>query len=325
MSENNFEQQAQPVQQTQPVEQVQPAQPALQVTEAQPAAEAPKKKVRVGMIFLSIVPVAVLLAIQTITQVPFLIVASVDAAMNNTSTDPFEVADQLLKVFNGKYAAYAYLLYAVVGLIVFGIWYFKGFVKKNPKVGIKEVFGFKSILAVIGVVIGLQFLINAAFVLAFWVFPDTMNSYVELMKASGLMDNPLITILYGILLGPVLEELCLRGVCFGFLEKSNIKPFFIILISGILFGVMHMNLVQGIYASVLGFFLGFLRYKYRSLKITVVAHIFFNLMGTYGDQLISQLNLPEGGTLILGGLSLFVLVFTVMLINGDNKARKEAA
>ena len=318
MSENNVDQQVQQVQQAQ---QAQPVQP---VQEAQPAAEAPKKRVRVGFIFLSIVPVAVLLAIQSITQVPFLIIAALDITTSGSSTDPMEVSSKLLEVFNEKYAFIAYLLYAVVGLIVFSIWYYKGFVKKNPKVSFKDVFGFKSILATIGVVIGLQFFITAAFVVAFWAFPNTMNNYVELMKASGLMDSPIITIVYGILLGPVLEELCCRGVCFGFLEKSNIKPVFIILISGLLFGIMHMNLVQGIYASVLGFFLGFMRYKYRSLKITIVAHILFNLMGTYGDQLISQLNLPEGGTLILGGLALFVLVFAIILINGDNKARKES-
>ena len=322
MSENNVDQQVQPVHTAQ---QVQPAETVQQAQEAQPAAAAPKKRVRVGFIFLSIVPVAALIGIQSVTQIPFLIKAIFDLNSGAASGDPFAVGEELLEIFNTRYAVYAYLLYAVIGLIVFGLWYYLGFVKKNPKVRIKEVFGVKSILAVIGVVIGLQFLINAAFVIAFWVFPDTMNNYVELMKASGLMDNPLITVLYGILLGPVLEELCLRGVCFGFLEKSNIKPFFIILISGILFGIMHMNLVQGIYASVLGFFLGFLRYKYRSLKITVAAHILFNLMGTYGDQLIGELNLPKGGTLILGGLSLFVLVFTVILVNGDNKARKESA
>ena len=322
MSENNFEQQAQPVQQTQ---QVQQAPAVQQAPEVQPAAAAPKKRVRVGMIFLSIVPVAVLLAIQSFTQVPFLVWASLETTTSSDLTNPAEFSEKLLQVFNERFAVFAYLLYAVVGLIVFGIWYFKGFVKKNPKVGLKEVFGFKSILATIGIVIGLQFFITAAFVLAFWAFPDVMNNYVKLMEMSGLMENPLITILYGILLGPVLEELCLRGVCFGFLEKSNVKPIFMILISGILFGIMHMNLVQGIYASVLGFFLGFMRYKYRSLKITVVAHILFNLMGTYGDHLIEQLNLPEGGRLILGGLSLFVLVFAVILVNGDNKASKEAA
>ena len=322
MSENNLEQQAQAVQQTQQVQQAQP----VQAPEVSTAVAAPKKRVRVGMVFLSIVPVAVLLAIQSFTQVPFLVWASLETTTTNSSSlNPVEFSEKLLQTFNEKFAVYAYLLYAVVGLIVFGIWYYKGFVKKNPKVSFKEVFGFKSILATVGIVIGLQFFITAAFVIAFWAVPDVMNNYVELMKMSGLMDNALITIVYGILLGPVLEELCLRGVCFGFLEKSNVKPFVMILISGILFGVMHMNLVQGIYASVLGFFLGFMRYKYRSLKITVVAHILFNLMGTYGDRLIESLNLPEGGTLILGGLSLFVLVFTVILVNGDNKARKEPA
>ena len=128
MSENNVDQQVQQVQQ---VQQAQPVQP---VQEAQPAAEAPKKRVRVGFIFLSIVPVAVLLAIQSITQVPFLIIAALDITTSGSSTDPMEVSSKLLEVFNEKYAFIAYLLYAVVGLIVFSIWYYKGFVKKNPKV-----------------------------------------------------------------------------------------------------------------------------------------------------------------------------------------------
>ena len=93
-----------------------------------------------------------------------------------------------------------------------------------------------------------------------------------------------------------------------------------ILISGILFGVMHLNLVQGIYASVLGFFLGYLRYKYRSISITIVTHILFNLMGTYGSEALSLLKLSDGAILILGGISLFILAFAIVLINGDSKA-----
>ena len=147
-----------------------------------------------------------------------------------------------------------------------------------------------------------------------------MESYKRLMEASGLVDNVLITVVYGILLGPVLEELALRGLTFGYLEKSNIKPFLMILISGILFGAMHLNLVQGIYASVLGFFLGYLRYKYRSISITIVTHILFNLMGTYGSEALSLLKLSDGAILILGGISLFILAFAIVLINGDSKA-----
>ena len=312
MAENNVNQQQMTVETVQQV-------PAENVQAAKP-----KKKVRVGFIFLSLLPVYAIISIQTVTQVPFLFFAMAELEKTSgaaAATDMNTVFD----FFNQKYAFWAYLLYSVVGIIAFGLWYYFGFVRRGTKVRIKEIIGYKSILAVISMVIGLQFLITAGFVIATELFPNVIEDYMQLMTDSGLVDNQLIMIVYAILIGPVLEELCMRGVTFGFLEKSNIKPFFIILISGILFGVMHLNLVQGIYASVLGFFLGYMRYKYRSIKITIVMHILFNFMGTYGEMLMEKLNLSNGANLILGGISLFVLLFAVLLVNGDPKAYKQTA
>lgn len=320
MAENNVNQQQMPVETVQQV----PVEAVQQVPAENVQAAKPKKKVRVGFIFLSLLPVYAIISIQTITQVPFLFFAMAELEKTSgtaAATDMNTVFD----FFNHKYAFWAYLLYSVVGIIAFGLWYYFGFVRRGTKVRIKEIIGYKSILAVISMVIGLQFLITAGFVIATELFPKVIDDYMQLMTDSGLVDNQLIMIVYAILIGPVLEELCIRGVTFGFLEKSNIKPFFIILISGILFGVMHLNLVQGIYASVLGFFLGYMRYKYRSIKITIVMHILFNFMGTYGEMLMEKLNLSNGANLILGGISLFVLLFAVLLVNGDPKAYKQTA
>ena len=93
MSENNVDQQVQPVQTAQ---QVQPAETIQQAQEAQPAAAAPKKRVRVGFIFLSIVPVAALIGIQSVTQIPFLIKAIFDLNSGVASGDPFAVGEELL-------------------------------------------------------------------------------------------------------------------------------------------------------------------------------------------------------------------------------------
>ena len=320
MAENNVNQQQMPVETVQQV----PVEAVQQVPAENVQAAKPKKKVRVGFIFLSLLPVYALISIQTVTQVPFLFFAMAELEKTSgtaAATDMNTVFD----FFNQKYAFWAYLLYSVVGIIAFGLWYYFGFVRRGTKVRIKEIIGYKSILAVISMVIGLQFLITAGFVIATELFPKVIEDYMQLMTDSGLVDNQLIMIVYAILIGPVLEELCIRGVTFGFLEKSNIKPFFIILISGILFGIMHLNLVQGIYASVLGFFLGYMRYKYRSIKITIVMHILFNFMGTYGEMLMEKLNLSNGANLILGGISLFVLLFAVLLVNGDPKAYKQTA
>jgi hypothetical protein len=48
-------------------------------------------------------------------------------------------------------------------------------------------------------------------------------------------------------------------------------------------------------------------------------------MGTYGEMLMEKLNLSNGANLILGGISLFVLLFAVLLVNGDPKAYKQTA
>lgn len=276
---------------------------------------------KIGMIFLSLVPVAVLVMIQTMAQVPFLILSVVDATQEaHDSSNAMDIYDLLLQIFNEKYSAFAYFAYVAVGLVVFGIWYYKGFVKKQPKVRIGEVFGVKSISAALCIGAGLFFVITAGMTLAEKIAPSFMESYAEMIETAGLVSNPIVTIVYAIILGPVLEELCFRGVVFGFLEKSGIKPVYIILITALLFGAIHMIAVQVIYATVIGAFLGFLRYKYRSLKITIFTHILFNFMGTYVSEAFAAMEPGDGLVYILGGISLFVLAFAIVLVSKDKKA-----
>lgn len=285
-----------------------------------------KKKVRVGYIFLSIVPVAALLAIQTVCQIPFLVLASLGVAKNASAggLNYSELEKTTMEVFSEKYLSITYSMYIVAGLIVFGLWYYKAFVKKNPKVGYKEVFGVKSILSALGLGFGLNLVISAVFLIVATFFPHAFDAYNELVKTAGLENNWYLIIAYVIILGPILEELCLRGVTFSYLEKSGIRPIFVVLISGVLFGAMHLNIVQGLYTSVFGFFLGFLRYKYRSIKITIVTHIIFNLLGTVGSMALDKLGATEGVYYILGGVGLFVIVFASVLVNTDKKAFKAA-
>ena len=105
--------------------------------ETQVAAK-PKKRIRVGFIFFALVPLYAIISIQTITQVPFLFVAMNDIAKNGNSADAMDMT-KALEVFNEKYAFFAYLLYAVVGVIAFGLWYYFGFVRRGTKVSLKEI------------------------------------------------------------------------------------------------------------------------------------------------------------------------------------------
>jgi len=283
----------------------------------------PKRRIRIGYVFLSVVPVAVLMAVQTLAQIPFLIMSCVDVIKGTDQIEDLSVFfDAAMSTFNEKYTVYMYLVYSVAGLIIFSIWYFKGFVKKNPKVKIGEVFGVKSVLAAVCIAVGLYFSINALMILVEWVLPVLIEMYNMMIEAAGVATDTIIVVAYTILLGPILEELCFRGVTFAILEKSGIKPRIVILISSLFFGAMHLIPVQVFYATIVAFFLGYLRYKYRSIMITVFTHILFNFFGSYVSGIFENLGLSDGIMLILGGLALFILVIAIVLVNGDKKAYK---
>ncbi len=280
------------------------------------------KKVRVGYVFLSFVPVAVFLAVQTLTQMPFIIMAAVDVYRGDVASniaDPSDVAQNLNGLFNERYGIYAYLLYSVVGLVVFGIWYYKGFVKTGPKVKPGQIFGVKSVIAAVGFGVLFYYVINAFLNIVEILLPSVIADYNQTMESVGLGSDMVITIVYAIILGPIIEELVFRGVIFSFLEKSGIRPLWTIIITSALFGLVHVYPVQVLYASVLGLFLGFMRYKYRSILITIPAHMLLNIMGTLGEMALDKLDLSDGALMIMGGISLILIVFLVVLVNSDKK------
>lgn len=72
----------------------------------------------------------------------------------------------------------------------------------------------------------------------------------------------------------VIEELAYRGVMFGsFHEAGRLKA---ILMSGILFGLMHMNFNQMAYAVVIGLIFGFVVEATGSIIPTMIMHFLIN-------------------------------------------------
>ena len=282
------------------------------------------KKIRIGFIFLSFIPFAVIMALQTVAVFPGVILALVDLSKGGQD---FDLAT-MMKVFNEKYGLFCYLGYCIVAIAVFLLWYYKGFVKKGPKISYKKALGLKPVILTVSVMVCTYFTINGVFTLADKLFPEAMKQYAEMMEMSSLGTNMWITVLYGILLGPIAEELCFRGLVFNYLEKSKIHFMFGILIQAVLFGVMHSNLIQGIYASALGMLLGYLRYKYKTVLITIGAHMLFNFSGTIVAIKAAEAGVTDEMDMILGAIFIVVTVGVVILIAKDKRScyeREEAS
>ncbi|MCR4777035.1 MAG: CPBP family intramembrane metalloprotease [Saccharofermentans sp.] len=273
-----------------------------------------KKGFRKAYFFLSFIPFSIIVAVQTAATTPGMILAMVDM---NRQGMPMEIS-AMMDVFNQKYAAFCYVLYCLICMAVFIPWYYKGIVKKGAKTDYRKALGFRPVVITVSILVCLYFVISGLFIIADNVIPSVMEKYNELMKMSSFGTNVFITVIYGYLLGPVTEELCFRGVMQGLLEKSNMSYMPVIVIQGLLFGVMHMNLVQGVYAFMLGMALGYIRYKYKTLILTVAAHVVFNFFGTSVELFLEGAGISSMQKIIFAAVAAAITVVLFIVAAKDN-------
>ena len=87
----------------------------------------------------------------------------------------------------------------------------------------------------------------------------------------------LLKILCNCLVIPILEELLLRGIIAGQLYLWY-GTFISVFLSSIFFGILHNNIVQFIYAVVVGIGLGLMYVKTKRLSLCFICHCLINLI-----------------------------------------------
>ncbi|GEM_PF-5690899 len=106
--------------------------------------------------------------------------------------------------------------------------------------------------------------------------PGALDNIVE----SGLFSGSPIVILgsiaYIVILGPITEEILLRGCVLPC--TSHISPRFAVIVSSILFGLMHGNIPQIFNATLLGLLIGYVTIKCKSLIPGMIMHIANNFV-----------------------------------------------
>ncbi len=99
-------------------------------------------------------------------------------------------------------------------------------------------------------------------------YEETGANFYEVNLAAQIICLGILT--------PIAEELVFRGLIFKRMrEVLNRKR--AILISALIFGIYHGNLVQAVYGGVLGALLAYAYEKYGSLKAPILAHMVLNL------------------------------------------------
>ena len=276
---------------------------------------------KAGNFFKSIVPFLVAIVLQLAVSVPLYIIytflhagdngggltgiaGALDSAGSNTA---------LVQIIN--------LIYGILAVLVFVSWYRKVFVlpfrrkrKENPAALKPTGFSFHNILALFFLAIGLQYVTTFIVDIFARIHPAWLTAYQNLMDTAGYGSVSPVLVIYSVLLAPVVEETIFRGLIFRYARYA--LPFWIANIwQALLFGLLHMNILQGIYAFTTGLVLGFICHRGRGIRYSILMHIFFNIVGIFYSGLIeitTTLSYP-----IFTGLGIALTAFALWLFYTD--------
>lgn len=165
-----------------------------------------------------------------------------------------------------------------------------------------------------------QAIFTAAALLAELLLNPFGYTLQEAAKTATETSGSISMVLYTGLAGPVAEELVFRGVVL-----RRLLPFgkgFAIVVSAVLFGVMHGNFLQGIYAFFAGLVFGYVAAEY-SIRWSLVLHILNNLV--FGDlvgRLAQLLPKTAGDVLQLGVTAGFFLAALGIIWKNRNRIRE---
>lgn len=106
-------------------------------------------------------------------------------------------------------------------------------------------------------------------------FPQSEQAYQEALQA--LRRAPAASLLRVCVIAPAAEEILMRGFVLGGLQ-AGYGAAAALLISALLFAVLHFNMVQTFSALVCGVVLGLLYLKTGSLPCCILAHAGYNLL-----------------------------------------------
>lgn len=106
-----------------------------------------------------------------------------------------------------------------------------------------------------------------------WLPDMATNDYNQMMSIVTNGKFGIVLLTSGIL-APIIEELIFRyGICGIFSKKSEQAQ---IVVSALLFGIAHWNIIQSTYAFLFGLFLGYLYVKTKNLTYPVLFHLVVN-------------------------------------------------
>jgi membrane protease YdiL (CAAX protease family) len=151
-------------------------------------------------------------------------------------------------------------------------------------------------------------------------FLDIPSSVEDLLRpatieASSNMVQVVMMVFMLVIIAPVFEEFWVRGIMY-----DALKPYgtgMAIIISSVLFGLMHGNLYMLFYTTAYGLAFGYIRYATDSLLVVTILHAIVNSIGAITLLLVALGEMTGGVNKTINTIEIiFSIALFVMIIVG---------
>jgi len=145
-----------------------------------------------------------------------------------------------------------------------------------------------------------------------------MPEYMQKILLDRGSETGVYSFISIVIAAPILEELIFRGIILNGLLKSY-SPLKSIIISSLLFGLVHLNPWQFIGASIGGILSGWVYFKTKKITLPIIIHMTNNLLAFLGQYFSSRnVNLTKSVseyslTELYGGTTNLIVILTVAI------------
>lgn len=214
-------------------------------------------------------------ALQFVFLIAASIIAGIMEVFKNPEMNPLELTEKITSIIMGQ----VHMSIIFASIIAIPIFYV---ISKARKQNLSEVCSFsyiKPISLFVLIIAGISINLSSGYLLEITQRLDFLKGYFEahdeLMEALVGGSNIIIAFIGTAIAAPIIEEILFRGLIFNELKKVMSVTVAVVL-QGVLFGIYHMQVVQGAYAIVFGILMGLAYVWTKSIWSSIIIHIMIN-------------------------------------------------
>lgn len=258
------------------------------------------------VIYMPIVYFTISLVIGVIAMIFIGIMVGIEAGYSGG----LDLAEMEAKIYE-LYYRYAMLFTVIAAVITMPICYFLMKKDKKRETIINGEISYEPLeyklyipVIILGIAscIGINNLISISGLIE--LFPGFLE-VAEAIYGGGI----LLQIISVAIIVPILEELLFRGIVYKRL-RGYMKTEIAIVVSALFFGLFHLNVVQGLYAFIIGLLLAYVYEKYKSIWAPILFHIAANSVSIFLTEVIEEQSFFSNSVVF----SLITIVFLCVTI-----------